>query len=90
MLMRGARSSCTCDLSCLRATSTLLLLRVTTTAKNRIVAREEVMTTVSFSGTTPVTATSKLWFLTFNPGSKDVLVWKNGLRKSVDPVGRSV
>ena len=38
------------------------------------------MTTVSSSGTTPVTATSKPWFLTFNPGSKDVLVWKNGLR----------
>ena len=38
------------------------------------------MTIVSSSGTTPVAATSKPWFLTFNPGLKDVLVWKNSLR----------
>jgi len=38
------------------------------------------MTSVSSSTTAMVTASSKPWFLTFDPQSKDVLIWKNGLR----------
>ena len=44
------------------------------------------MTTVSSSGATPVTATLKPRFLTFNPGSKDVLVWKNTPRMKLQDV----
>ena len=32
------------------------------------------------SGTTRLGSSSKPWFLTFNPSSKDVLIWKAGLR----------
>lgn len=38
------------------------------------------MTSVSSSTTATMTASSKPWFLTFDPQSKDVLIWKNGLR----------
>lgn len=58
----------------------LLHLRVARTAKAPR-SWEKAMTTVSSSGATPAPApTTKPWFLTFNPGSKDILVWKNGAR----------
>ena len=38
------------------------------------------MTSVSSSAAAAVSPTAKPWFLTFNPESKDVLIWKNGVR----------